>query len=112
MLIAARSNFLPPPCAVPSHPADLDSLTSQRRLRPLTLANRFFWLAASLPGVVLFAHSCLIFGAAPDIGKAEAQRRSMLALMGDNENPVFAHPAFWAPFAVLGEGGTLPSPGR
>ncbi len=41
----------------------------------------------------------------PEIGRAEALRRSMLALMDDTENPRFAHPLFWAPFVVVGEGG-------
>ncbi len=29
----------------------------------------------------------------------------MLALMNDPDNPHFAHPLFWAPFVVVGEGG-------
>ncbi len=29
----------------------------------------------------------------------------MLALMDDPDNPHFAHPMFWAPFVVVGEGG-------
>ena len=37
--------------------------------------------------------------------KAEALRRSMLALMQTPGKPQFAHPAFWAPFIVVGEGG-------
>jgi CHAT domain-containing protein len=39
------------------------------------------------------------------VGRAEAMRRSMLALIdkGSNEE---AHPAFWAPFVVVGEGAT------
>ncbi len=40
----------------------------------------------------------------PAIGRAEALRLSMLALMGDTENPHFAHPLFWAPFVVVGVG--------
>ena len=40
----------------------------------------------------------------PGIGKAEALRRSRLALMADENSPQFAHPAFWAPFVVVGEG--------
>ncbi len=36
--------------------------------------------------------------------KAEALRRSMLALMARTDKPHFAHPAFWAPFVVVGEG--------
>jgi CHAT domain-containing protein/Tfp pilus assembly protein PilF len=38
--------------------------------------------------------------------KAEALRRSMLALMQTPGKPQFAHPAFWAPFVVVGEGGS------
>jgi len=36
--------------------------------------------------------------------KAEALRRSMLALMQSKDKPHMAHPAFWAPFVVVGEG--------
>jgi hypothetical protein len=41
---------------------------------------------------------------APELGWAEALRRSMLALLADPEQPAFAHPAAWAPFVVVGEG--------
>ncbi len=37
------------------------------------------------------------------VGRAEAQRRSMLMLI-DKGEPQEAHPAFWAPFVVVGEG--------
>ena len=37
--------------------------------------------------------------------KAEALRRSMLALMESKDNPHYDHPVFWAPFVVVGEGG-------
>jgi CHAT domain-containing protein/Tfp pilus assembly protein PilF len=37
------------------------------------------------------------------VGRAEAMRRSMLALI-DKGTPEEAHPAFWAPFVVVGEG--------
>ena len=40
----------------------------------------------------------------PKVGRAEALRRSMLALI-DNGAPHEAHPAYWAPFVVVGEGG-------
>ena len=40
----------------------------------------------------------------PQIGKAEALRRSMLALI-DGGEPRAAHPSYWAPFVVVGEGG-------
>ncbi len=29
----------------------------------------------------------------------------MLALIDDVDRPYFAHPLFWAPFVVVGEGG-------
>jgi CHAT domain-containing protein len=38
--------------------------------------------------------------------KAEALRRSMLALMARTDKWYFAHPALWAPFVVVGEGNT------
>ena len=40
------------------------------------------------------------------VGRAEALRRSMLALM-DNGAPHEAHPAYWAPFVVVGEGASM-----
>jgi CHAT domain-containing protein len=39
----------------------------------------------------------------PKVGRAEALRRSMLALI-DKGNLREAHPANWAPFIVVGEG--------
>ena len=33
-------------------------------------------------------------------------RRSMLAMMETEEKDYVAHPMFWAPFVVVGEGGT------
>lgn len=43
---------------------------------------------------------------APEIGKAEAHRRAILAVMSDSDKPIYAHPLFWAPFVVVGDGGT------
>ncbi len=42
----------------------------------------------------------------PKMGRSEALRRSMLALMNDKKKSYFAHPMFWAPFVVVGEGGS------
>jgi CHAT domain-containing protein len=39
----------------------------------------------------------------PKVGRAEALRRSMLALI-DKGEPHEAHPAYWAPFVVVGQG--------
>ena len=41
----------------------------------------------------------------PKLGRAEALRRAMLAYMNDDADPHHAYPAFWGPFAVIGEGG-------
>jgi CHAT domain-containing protein len=38
-----------------------------------------------------------------NIGRAEAMRQSMLAMI-DKGDVYEAHPAYWAPFIVVGEG--------
>ncbi len=38
---------------------------------------------------------------------SEAHRQSMLAMMADPDEPMFAHPLFWGPFVVVGDGGVL-----
>ncbi|HXP04572.1 MAG TPA: CHAT domain-containing protein, partial [Stellaceae bacterium] len=38
----------------------------------------------------------------PLLGKADALRKAQLALMDD---PKTAHPIFWAPFVLVGDGG-------
>lgn len=46
----------------------------------------------------------------PAIGRAEAVRRAMLAVMADGSQPSSwsaAHPSVWAPFVVVGEGGAV-----
>lgn len=39
----------------------------------------------------------------PKIGRAGALRKAMLDLMADKSDPLFAHPAAWAPFVAVGE---------
>jgi hypothetical protein len=45
----------------------------------------------------------------PQITRVEALRQSMLSLMGKSATRVstfsYAHPAFWAPFSLVGNGG-------
>jgi len=46
----------------------------------------------------------------PALTRAEALRQSMMALMDRTANAPgtdhpYAHPAFWAPFALVGDGG-------
>jgi tetratricopeptide (TPR) repeat protein len=38
------------------------------------------------------------------VGRAEALRRAEIDLMNDPAQPLYAHPMFWAPFVVVGEG--------
>jgi CHAT domain-containing protein len=40
----------------------------------------------------------------PTMGRAQALRRSMLAMIGDTSDPWNAYPYYWAPFSVVGEG--------
>ena len=40
----------------------------------------------------------------PRIGRAEALRQAMLTYMNDKTGPLNAYPAFWGPFALIGEG--------
>ncbi|MFP6697206.1 MAG: hypothetical protein VCF08_09930 [Alphaproteobacteria bacterium] len=40
----------------------------------------------------------------PAMGRSEALRHSMFKLAANDNHPHWAHPAFWAPFVVVGEG--------
>jgi CHAT domain-containing protein/Tfp pilus assembly protein PilF len=40
----------------------------------------------------------------PELGRAEALRRAMLAYLNDKSAPRNAYPALWGPFALIGEG--------
>lgn len=41
----------------------------------------------------------------PAAGRAEALQRAMLSVMDDKSQNDNGHPAVWAPFAIVGEGG-------
>ena len=65
------------------------------------------WAVASDAAVKLTTGMFAVLADRSDIGRAEALQHAMLALVNDEENPHFAHPMFWAPFSVVGEGGNL-----
>lgn len=62
------------------------------------------WAVNSDATVKLITGAISRLAANQSIGRAEAMRQSMLALI-DKGTPEEAHPAYWAPFVVVGEGG-------
>ncbi len=67
------------------------------------------WPVASQAAVLLTTRMFEAAAADPAAGRAESLRRSMLAMIDDPERPYLAHPLFWAPFVVVGEGGGVPA---
>lgn len=63
------------------------------------------WAVNSSSTVKLITGTFAALDKQPGIGRADAMRRSMVDLI-DNGEPHEAHPAYWAPFIVVGEGGT------
>ena len=63
------------------------------------------WPVATEATVPLTTVMLKEYEAHPQRGKAQAQRKAMLALMNTPGRPEYAHPLYWAPFVVVGEGG-------
>jgi CHAT domain-containing protein len=63
------------------------------------------WAVASGPTVDLTTAMFAAYASETTIGKAEALRRAQAALRA---RPETAHPFFWAPFVVVGDGGSTP----
>jgi CHAT domain-containing protein len=62
------------------------------------------WAVASRPTVQLTTGAFAALAREPLLGRAEALRRAQLALAGD---PATAHPYFWAPYVLVGDGGPV-----
>jgi CHAT domain-containing protein len=61
------------------------------------------WAVSSEATVSLITNAVGAISRDKKLGRAEALRRAMLAMI-DNGKPHEAHPAYWAPFVVVGEG--------
>jgi CHAT domain-containing protein len=60
------------------------------------------WPVASDAAVRITTGMTAALAADPAIGRAEALRRSISALIDSEDD---AHPSYWAPFSLIGEGG-------
>jgi CHAT domain-containing protein len=62
------------------------------------------WRVGSEAAAALTTTTFDILQREPEVGRAEAVRRAMVALLDDPHDAWNAYPAFWAPFSVVGEG--------
>ena len=69
------------------------------------------WPVASQAAVQLTTGMFKELKSDPSLGRAESLRRSKVAMIEDRSRSYFAHPLFWAPFVLVGEGrASLPKP--
>jgi CHAT domain-containing protein len=66
------------------------------------------WYVDSYAATMLTSRTFAEMRSSARIGRAEAFRRAMLAVMSDDKRPWDAHPSVWAPFVVVGEGAAQP----
>jgi CHAT domain-containing protein len=66
------------------------------------------WEVYSNAAVELMTRAVNASSTNPRIGRAEALRQSMAAVV--QQGGFHAHPAFWAPFVIIGEGGAAGKP--
>jgi CHAT domain-containing protein/tetratricopeptide (TPR) repeat protein len=64
-----------------------------------------YWTVDSTAAVRLTTGAFAALRKNPGIGRAEALRRSIRALIADQSSPHNADPSAWAPFVLVGEGG-------
>ncbi len=66
------------------------------------------WPVQSYAATMLTSRTFAEMRKSSTLARAEAFRRAMLALIGEESRPWTAHPSVWAPFAVIGAGMTAP----
>jgi CHAT domain-containing protein len=64
------------------------------------------WSVNSEAAVRLTTGTFAKLAAAKEMGKAEALRETMLAILDDSRDRDDAHPIYWAPFSIIGYGGS------
>ena len=64
-----------------------------------------YWPVTSTAAVKLTTGAFAALRENPAIGRAEAMRRSIRALIADRSSEGNADPSTWAPFVLVGEGG-------
>lgn len=64
------------------------------------------WAVYSDATVKLITKAAAEMAGDTSVGRAEAMRRAMAALI-ENGAPHEAHPSYWAPFVVVGEGAAV-----
>jgi CHAT domain-containing protein len=62
------------------------------------------WAVESEAAARLMMSTFRILQQNPRLGRSEALRRAMLDYLDDRSTPANAYPAFWAPFAFIGDG--------
>jgi len=60
------------------------------------------WSVESESAMMLTTHTFAAYKKNPQMRRAQALRQAMLETM---QVPRFSHPAYWAPYALVGEGG-------
>ena len=60
------------------------------------------WSVESESAMLLTTHTFAAYKKNPNMRRADALRQAMLETM---KSPQYAHPAYWAPYALVGEGG-------
>jgi CHAT domain-containing protein len=74
------------------------------RYRSLLVSH---WPVASNATVEITTNMFKEIGKNPSFCETEALRCSRLKLINDSKNPEYAHPFYWTPFVVVGEGNSM-----